>query len=235
MHACGRRNEVACRRSILAPQDESILVCVQENEGRRFFFPLQESHWRPYSHRNPHSFHHCKQAITWDKSKLVRVVQRTQCPFLKTNKLCKKKLDKKPFFGIPSREKSGETSDESKFQNQQNIGNLDLQGNPRTNNISMFILISPLWKRDRETERQRSLYNFPVVKQTISCLYRGKFKFLLINGSTAWESLNSYLSSKQACMHAARGDLLDDAIAWVMLCRVIDSNCLLQVVGSLEP
>ncbi len=64
MHAWGRRNEVACRMSILAAQDESILVCVQENEGRRFFFPLQESHWRPYSHRNPHSFHHCKQAIT---------------------------------------------------------------------------------------------------------------------------------------------------------------------------
>ncbi len=118
MHAWGRRNEVACRMSILAAQDESILVCVQENEGRRFFFPLQESHWRPYSHRNPHSFHHCKQAITWDKPKLVRVDQRTQCPSLQTNKLCKKKLDKKPFFGIPSREKSGETSDESKFQNQ---------------------------------------------------------------------------------------------------------------------
>jgi hypothetical protein len=132
MHSWGRRKEVACRRSILAAQDESILVWVQENEGRRFFFPLQESHWRPYSHRNPHSFHHCKQAIKWDKSKLARVDQRTQCPFLQTNKLCKKKLDKKPFFDIPSREKSGETSDESKFQNQQNIGNLDLQGNPGT-------------------------------------------------------------------------------------------------------
>ncbi len=55
-----------------------------------------------------------------------------------------------------------------------------------------------MWERERE----RSLYNFPVVKQTISCLHRGKFKFFLIKGSTAWESLNSYLSNKQASVHA---------------------------------
>ncbi len=175
MHAWGRRNEVACERSILAAQDESILVCVQENEGRRFFFPLQESHWRPYSHRNPHSFHHCKQAITWDKSKLVRVDQRTQCPFLQTNKLGKQKLDKKPFFGIPSRDKSGETSDESKFQIQQKIGNLDLQGNPGANKVSLFYSNFPIVK-ERERERDHCII-FPLSNKPFHVCIGGNSSF----------------------------------------------------------